>query len=328
MPTATGLGGLANRSDLRGQHGVVVELGADVADPPKWSAEEPNLYTLLLTLKDTEGEVLEVSLQSGLPQLGDQGRPTAGQRCPDSDQGHQSPRARPGHRPRREPRVDDPRHPDDEAAQPQRGSHLPLPDVTEWYDLTDEYGLYVIDEANIESHGIGYEPDKTLGNKPEWEKAHLDRTVSMVERDKNHPSIIIWSLGNEAGDGVNFDATSEWIHERDPSGRCTTSAPRLEPHTDIYAPMYARIDDIVEYAETYTDRPLILCEYSHAMGNSNGNLVDYWDAIYSHRQLQGGFVWDWVDQGCSRRCRAGPARPSTPMAATSSPRASTTTTTS
>jgi len=169
--------------------------------------------------------------------------------------------------------------------------------VPEWYDLTDRYGLYVIDEANIESHGIGYDPDKTLGNKPEWGEAHLDRTISMVERDKNHPSIIIWSLGNEAGDGVNFTATADWIRERDPSRPVHYERAELGPNTDIYCPMYERIPQIVEYAETYDDRPLILCEYSHAMGNSNGNLKDYWDAIYSHERLQGGFIWDWVDQG-------------------------------
>jgi beta-galactosidase len=176
-----------------------------------------------------------------------------------------------------------------------RTSHYP--DVPEWYDLTDRYGLYVIDEANIESHGIGYDPDKTLGNKPEWGKAHLDRTISMVERDKNHPSIIIWSLGNEAGDGVNFTATANWIRERDPSRPVHYERAELGPNTDIYCPMYERIPQIVEYAEKFDDRPLILCEYSHAMGNSNGNVKDYWDAIYKYERLQGGFIWDWVDQG-------------------------------
>jgi beta-galactosidase len=125
----------------------------------------------------------------------------------------------------------------------------------------------------------------------------MDRTVSMLERDKNHPSIIIWSLGNEAGDGVNFTATSSWIRERDPSRPVHYERAELGPNTDIYCPMYERIPKIVEYAENHDDRPLILCEYSHAMGNSNGNLKEYWEAIYSHERLQGGFIWDWVDQG-------------------------------
>ena len=206
-----------------------------------------------------------------------------------------------------------------------RTSHYP--DVPEWYDLCDLYGLYVIDEANIESHGIGYDPDKTLGNKPEWGKAHLDRTISMVERDKNHPSIIIWSLGNEAGDGVNFTATSWWIRERDPSRPVHYERAELGPNTDIYCPMYAD-PEIVEYAENYDDRPLILCEYSHAMGNSNGNLKDYWDAIYSHRSSRAASSGTGSTRVCGNRCRAGPASSSSPSAATSSREGSTTTTTS
>ena len=176
-----------------------------------------------------------------------------------------------------------------------RTSHYP--DVPEWYDLCDRYGLYLIDEANIESHGIGYDPEKTLGNNPDWQSAHMARTTAMVERDKNHPSVIIWSLGNEAGDGANFTATSSWIRQRDPSRPVHYERAELGPNTDIYCPMYARIEDIVEYAETHHDRPLIMCEYSHAMGNSNGNLKDYWEAILSHDRLQGGFIWDWADQG-------------------------------
>ena len=179
-----------------------------------------------------------------------------------------------------------------------RTSHYP--NDPRWYELCDEYGLYVIDEANIESHGMGYDPDRTLGNDPAWKAAHLDRTKRMVERDKNHPSVIIWSLGNEAGDGVNFVATSAWIHDRDPSRPVHYERAELKPHTDIYCPMYARIEQIVDYAKEPQERPLILCEYSHAMGNSNGNLQDYWDAIENYKHLQGGCIWDWVDQGIAQ----------------------------
>ena len=176
-----------------------------------------------------------------------------------------------------------------------RTSHYP--NVPQWYDLCDRYGLYVVDEANIESHGMGYDPEVTLGNRPDWQAAHLDRIERMVERDKNHPSVIIWSMGNEAGDGVNFVAGSEWIHRRDPTRPVHYERAGLEPHTDIYCPMYARIHSIADYASRKQDRPLILCEYAHAMGNSVGNLQDYWDVILANRQLQGGFIWDWVDQG-------------------------------
>ena len=176
-----------------------------------------------------------------------------------------------------------------------RTSHYP--NDPQWYELCDRYGLYLIDEANIESHGMGYRPDRTLAGRPEWRAAHLDRIERMVERDKNHPSVIIWSMGNEAGDGTNFEAASEWLHRRDPSRPVHYERAGLRPHTDIYCPMYPSVEDIIAYAGTTPDRPLIMCEYEHAMGNSCGNFQDYWDAIERLDRLQGGCIWDWVDQG-------------------------------
>jgi beta-galactosidase len=182
-----------------------------------------------------------------------------------------------------------------------RTSHYPQQEL--WYDMCDKYGLFLIDEADIESHGIGYDKDVTLADKKEWAAAHLDRMQRMVERDKNHPSVIIWSLGNEAGDGHNFLANYKWAKTRDLTRpvqyeRAEKSTNTTERHTDIYCPMYARIWDIEAYAKDQkNDRPLILCEYAHAMGNSTGNLQDYWDVIEKYPKLQGGFVWDWVDQG-------------------------------
>ncbi|MEA1885845.1 MAG: glycoside hydrolase family 2 TIM barrel-domain containing protein, partial [Bacteroidota bacterium] len=182
-----------------------------------------------------------------------------------------------------------------------RTSHYPQPEL--WYELCDRYGLYLIDEANIESHGIGYNKDVTLAHKPEWAEAHLDRAVRMVERDKNHPSVIIWSMGNEAGDGQNFVDIYNWIKERDITrpvqyerAEKITNTP--EHHTDIWCPMYAGIAYLERYAQDNDSyRPLIMCEYAHAMGNSVGNLQDYWDVIEKYPLLQGGFIWDWVDQG-------------------------------
>jgi len=182
-----------------------------------------------------------------------------------------------------------------------RTSHYPQQEL--WYELCDKYGLYLIDEANIESHGMGYNKDVTLADKPEWADAHLTRMQSMVERDKNHPSVIIWSMGNEAGDGHNFLNGYKWIKERDNTRpvqyeRAEKSTNTTERHTDIMCPMYARIEQIEAYAkDDQNDRPLILCEYAHAMGNSVGNLQDYWDVIEKYPKLQGGFIWDWVDQG-------------------------------
>ena len=184
-----------------------------------------------------------------------------------------------------------------------RTSHYPNDPY--WYELCDKYGLYVIDEANIESHGIGYHPDRTLGNKPSWEIAHLKRIERMVERDKNRPSVIIWSMGNEGGDGVNFVAGSAWIHDRDPSRPVHYERALENSHVDIYTPMYTSIDRIVEWASVPRERPLILCEYMHAMGNSLGGMQDYWDAIRANKHLQGGAIWDWVDQGLAEKTEDG-----------------------
>jgi beta-galactosidase len=184
-----------------------------------------------------------------------------------------------------------------------RTSHYP--NAPRWYDLADEYGLYLVDEANVESHGMGYHPDTTLGNKPAWRDAHLDRTIRMVERDKNHPSIIIWSLGNEAGDGVNFEATYNWVKRRDPSRPVMYERARWHTTVDLVTPMYTPITGLLDYVKEWRDRPLIMCEYAHAMGNSVGNFQDYWDVIYAHPQLQGGFIWDWVDQGLAATTSGG-----------------------
>jgi beta-galactosidase len=173
-----------------------------------------------------------------------------------------------------------------------------------WYDLCDEYGLYVIDEANIESHGMGYGPE-SLAKDPAWGPAHLDRVRRMVERDKNHPSVIIGSLGNEAGYGINFENAYAWLKKRDPSRPVQYEQAGLRPDTDIYCPMYASIEEMLKYVEKKQARPLIQCEYAHSMGNSTGNLQDYWDAIESHDQLQGGFIWDWVDQGFAAKNAKG-----------------------
>ena len=159
------------------------------------------------------------------------------------------------------------------------------------------YGLYIVDEANIESHGYGYEPETTLGNQPKWLEAHMSRTRRMVERDKNHPSIIIWSLGNEAGNGVNFYATYDWIKKRDPSRPVQYERALLDGTPTSSSRCTHPIDRIEEYARTTRSDPLFLCEYAHAMGNSVGNLQDYWDTFEKYDALQGGFIWDWVDQG-------------------------------
>jgi len=176
-----------------------------------------------------------------------------------------------------------------------RNSHYP--NHPRWYELCNEYGLYVVDEANIESHGYHiWKQELTLANNSKWEAAHIDRVQRMYERSKNHPSIITWSLGNEAGSGSNFEACYTWLKSKDSTRPIQYEMSQQSDFTDIEAPMYRTIERIETYAREVNLRPLILCEYAHAMGNSVGNLQDYWDIIEKYDCLQGGFIWDWVDQ--------------------------------
>ncbi|CAK9096305.1 unnamed protein product [Durusdinium trenchii] len=182
-----------------------------------------------------------------------------------------------------------------------------------FYELCDEMGLYVVDEANIESHGVDFDWSKTLGNKEEWGEAHLARVQRYVERDKNFPSIIFWSLGNEAGNGISEAQEHKWLKGRDPTRPVQYEHARKEPtwtthnletidkNTDIYCPMYPSHLKLEKYGELYDSDvnalPLIMVEYAHAMGNTLGAFREYWDMIYRYGVLQGGFIWDWVDQG-------------------------------
>ncbi len=283
---------------LRSNESSSLSLECAVPSPRKWSAEQPNLYRLLITLLDASGKPIEFIpsdfgfrsseikggqlLVNGVPIL-----------IKGVDRHEHDPDT--GHTLSRESMIRDIRLMKQHNINAVRTSHYP--NSPAWYELCDRYGIYLVDEANIESHGMGYRPDRTLGNNPSWKKAHMDRTMRMVERDKNHPSVIIWSLGNEAGDGVNFEATSAWIHQRDPYRPVQYEQAHLRPHTDLVVPMYTPPSGIADYAEKHQDRPLILCEYAHAMGNSVGNLFEYWDVIRKYPTLQGGFIWDWVDQG-------------------------------
>ena len=191
-----------------------------------------------------------------------------------------------------------------------RCSHYP--NDPRFYELCDELGLYVIDEANIEGHGMGWGgwAGDTLSRKNSWADAHLDRIKNMVERDKNHPCIIMWSLGNESGDGHVMVECSTWIKQRDPFRPVHYEQAMNRPHTDVIVPMYSPVKNSEEFCRKeerkplHLQRPMIQCEYSHAMGNSSGNLADYWDLWRKERLLQGGFIWDWVDQGLNAKKHA------------------------
>lgn len=164
-----------------------------------------------------------------------------------------------------------------------------------WYELCDRYGLYVIDEANIESHGMGY-GEKTLAKRDDYAYAHMQRMQRMVQRDLNHPSIIVWSLGNEAGDGPNFEKTYAWTKSFDKTRPVQYERAVLNDHTDIYCPMYANYERCENYSSNNPPKPLIQCEYAHAMGNSLGGFAEYWDLVRRYPSFQGGCIWDFEDQ--------------------------------
>ncbi len=280
------------------------EMRITIAPPLRWSAETPNLHRLFITVRNAAGKVIEVvPVQVGFRKVeSTEGNLLVnGKRVifrgvnrhefdPDLGQAITV-----------EGMIRDILLMKQNNINAVRTCHYP--NQPAWYDLCDQYGIYLVDEANIESHGMGY-GDKTLAAVPDYQEAHLNRTIRMVERDKNHPSVIFWSLGNEAGNGSNFEATYDWIKRRDPTRPVQYEGAGLKRNTDIFCPMYPSPEELANYsARRATDpkagnlRPLIMCEYSHAMGNSGGGMWAYWSQIYEKPYLQGGFIWDWVDQG-------------------------------
>lgn len=284
---------------------TTVSFSEKISEVQQWSAEKPHLYTLLLELSGGSSEPEIISHQVGFRtveirdgQLQVNGEPVllkgANRHEHDMVKGHTM---------SREDMLEDIKKMKKANLNAVRTAHYPHDPY--WYELTDKYGLYVVDEANIESHGMGvydypeygYRMSNKLAEDPKWEKAHLERISRMVERDRNHASVIIWSMGNEAGAGETFAKAYDMMHEIDGSRPVQYEQAWTDDYTDIVAPMYHRIHEMKEFVESDDPRPMILCEYSHSMGNSTGNLVDYWNLIESHKQLQGGFIWDWKDQG-------------------------------
>lgn len=179
------------------------------------------------------------------------------------------------------------------------------PNNWQWYELCDEYGLYLVDEANIESHGMEAHPDGTLANTAGWEVPFLERMGRMIARDRNHTCVVTWSMGNESGYGRHFETLYDFAHRVDGTRPVQYEGGGYDAKSDIYCPMYARIWSLARHVNQRDSRPMIMCEYAHAMGNSVGNLQDYWDLIYKHDQLQGGFIWDWVDQTFEKKDSKG-----------------------
>lgn len=268
-----------------------------------WTAETPNLYTLVISVKDKSGNVTEatsckVGFRTAEVKDGQflvNGKPILVKGVNMHEHNEYT-----GHYVDEELMLKDISLFKQLNVNTVRCCHYPQQE--RFYELCDEYGIYVIDEVNIESHGMGYDRriGGTLANNLEFFDAHMARTVNMYERDKNHACIITWSLGNEAGNGYNFYQTYLWMKEKDASRPVQYEQAYHEWNSDIYCPMYPRPWDIERYAQNEykkEKRPLIMCEYAHAMGNSLGGFDYYWQIIKKYPALQGGCIWDWVDQG-------------------------------
>ena len=288
--------------------GSIINFEKSLPNITSWNAEKPHLYKLLFILKDKKGNITEaISSKIGFRKIEIKnnqflvnGQPVLikGTNLHDHDETT-------GHVISEEVTLKDMEVMKRNNLNAIRCSHYPKNPF--FYRMADKYGFYVVDEANIEIHGMGTTNQGLDNNeeakkihpsyRPEWKAMHIDRTKRLYERDKNFTSVVIWSLGNEAGNGENLVATYEWLKARDTTRPVQYEGATHYENTDIQAPMYDRIESMIDYAENNPKRPYIQCEYAHAMGNSVGNLQDYWDVIEKYDVLQGGFIWDWVDQG-------------------------------
>lgn len=290
-----------------------IRFSKKVSSPKLWSNETPDLYTVLLTLKDKNGKLVEVTscktgfrkveIKDGVLLLNGKSLLVRGVNLHEHNQYT-------GHYVDEETMLKDIRMMKLFNVNAVRMSHYPQSPL--WYKLCDEYGLLLCDEANIESHGMGaelqgwFDKSKHPAYLPEWAPAHKDRIVRLLERDKNHPSIILWSMGNECGNGPVFHEMYKWLKQRDPSRPVQFEQAGENANTDIVCPMYPSIKYMKEYASRKdVKRPFIMCEYAHAMGNSTGNFQEYFDIISTSKHLQGGFIWDWVDQGLATKDENG-----------------------
>lgn len=291
---------------ISAQQDVKVEQKSDskisfqksLTNPLKWNSETPNLYSLLIILKDKNNKVTEVltsqvgfrkvEIINGVFYVNGVAVLIKGVNRHEHDQYK-------GHVISVEGMIKEISLMKQFNINAVRTSHYPHDE--RFYELCNEYGLYVTDEANIESHGMYY-GKHSLAKKSKWLEAHADRNIRMVERDKNHPCVIVWSMGNEAGDGENFTETYKRMKELDPSRPIHYERAIMGDNTDVYCPQYPGVNRLQKFASKKQTKPMIISEYTHAMGNSNGNLMDLWEVIYNKKneQLQGGYIWDWIDQ--------------------------------
>ena len=289
-----------------------VSFEKTIENVKQWNAETPNLYRYTITLLDNKGKVLEiiakktgfrkVEIKDARLLVNGKVIMVKGVNIHEHDDVN-------GHVPSKELTMKDLQLMKEYNINSIRMSHYPHdPHI---YDLCDEYGFYVVDEANIETHGMGaewqnwFDKAKHPAYLPEWAPAHLDRIKRMFAVDKNHPSIIIWSLGNECGNGPVFYDAYDWLKKEDATRPVQFEQAGENRNTDIVAPMYPSIKSMKDYANSDKIRPYIMCEYAHAMGNSSGNFQEYWNIINGSKRMQGGFIWDWVDQGIKTKNEKG-----------------------
>lgn len=289
----------SQKSNIPAGNASEVSLAGSVSSPLKWTAETPNLYTMLITLKDSKGNVVEatshkigfrkIEIKDGQVFINGKKIYFKGVNLHEFNTNNGNVVTRK----EMERNIQLMKELNINAV---RTSHYPQQPL--WYKLCDQYGLYLVDEANQESHGLGYGA-ANVSNLPEWHAAHMDRIIRLVERDKNHASVIFWSLGNESGNGKAFFDTYDWAKARDnsrpvqyePAGRLN------DRNTDVICHMYPSWGSMVRDAAQDLGKPYILCEYAHAMGNSMGNFKEYWDLMRSSKNMQGGFIWEWYNHG-------------------------------
>ncbi|MEI7880384.1 MAG: glycoside hydrolase family 2 TIM barrel-domain containing protein [bacterium] len=283
-----------------------LKFSAPVTAPRKWSAESPELYTLLLTLCDATGSVLETeSLRVGFRQVEIKAQQLWVNGVSIKIQGVNRHDTNPdtGHTVTHDNMLQDAILMKRHNINAVRTSHYP--NDPRWLDLCDEYGLYVIDEADLETHGFGYEVIDIPTRVALWKDAFVDRAMRLVERDKNHPCVIMWSLGNESGFGPNHIAMADWIRQRDPSRPIHYEGDREAVCTDVVSQMYTNVPNLIKEGQKSEPKPFVLCEYAHAMGQGPGSLKEYWETIRKYRRLIGGCVWEWMDHGMRMKTPEG-----------------------
>jgi beta-galactosidase len=283
---------------------IKLSFASTINNPKKWSAEQPNLYTCFISLQQKNGTaIVATSYKIGFRKIEIKNAQLLvnGKKIMVHGVNRHEHDEHLGHVPTKELMLKDIMLMKQNNINAVRTAHYP--NDPEWLNLCNQYGLYVVDEANVEIHGMGVLPGKidTVNHpaySPEWAPSILDRIKRMYERDKNHPSVIIWSMGNECGNGKVFHDAYTWLKTIDATRPVQFEQSLEDWNTDIVCPMYPSIQYMKQYAADNTKtRPFIMCEYAHAMGNSSGNFQEYFNIISSSKHMQGGFIWDWVDQG-------------------------------